>query len=55
MKKLNIEKLECLEGGCTCSGAGVCCERWNLGGVTGFGDWAVCFSCDGAFLYAEPW
>ena len=52
MTSLNVEKMEQIEGGCGCSGAGICCEHWNLGR---WGDWAVCFGCDGTFQYAEPW
>jgi hypothetical protein len=47
MKKLSEERMVQLQGGCTCSGAGICCERVV--------DWAVCFNCQGEFLYAEPW
>lgn len=51
MKQLSEERMVQLQGGCTCSGAGICCER--VRGTTN--DWAVCFSCQGEFLYAEPW
>jgi hypothetical protein len=54
MKKLSNESMVHLEGGCTCSGAGICCERWDLGWL-GLGEWAVCFGCDGSFSYVEAW
>lgn len=54
MKKLELEKMQEIEGGCTCEGAGICCERWNLSSF-GLGDWAVCYGCDGRISYIEAW
>jgi hypothetical protein len=54
MKKLSDERMDQLQGGCTCSGVGICCEHWNLSWIGG-GDWAVCFGCDGSLAYIEAW
>ncbi len=50
MKKLEMKKMERIEGGCP----GIECIRVNV--PMFFFDYAVCYNaCDGSFLYAEPW
>lgn len=50
MKKLEMEKMEVIEGGCP----GIRCQAIEFG--WGLGVWAVCTDiCSGNLLYVEPW